>query len=166
MSKAAPVMPCAEAEIDVEPFAATAARAVVAPVESIAATAALDDPKVNEMPDITLLSVSYAVALYDRVRPSAATVNVSLLNIEKPAESRDTTMRVIGVRTFSVATPTVAPDVALTCVEPKPTPVATPAAVIDEMADDAVLQVNTGCAAKATPSPSTALAANGNDAAR
>ena len=114
LSNAAPLMPWALAEMLVEPFAAAVARTVTVKVESIAATDAFDEPKMNVIPAIATLSVSYAVALYDRERPSAAIVNVSLTVVENPAESRDTTIRVIGVRTFNVATPTTAPDVART----------------------------------------------------
>ena len=59
-------------------------------------------------------------------------------------ESRVTAMRMIGESTFSDAIPITAPAVARTCVPPRPTPVATPPAVIDATADETVLQMNVG----------------------
>ena len=93
------------------------------------------------------------------MRANAASEKVS--ETVNPIESRTTAIRVIGVSTLSAATPVIAPAVARTCVEPSPTPVATPPTVIVAIADEVVVQVMTGCATSGTPSPSTALAVKG-----
>ena len=90
LRRAVPLNPCAAAETVVNPFAAADTRTVVVPVESIAATEPFDEANVNVMPESKVLLESYANALYERERPSAVIVKVSLAICEKPAESRAT----------------------------------------------------------------------------
>ena len=133
------------------------APAVVAAGASIAATDGFDELQVNVTPLITLRSVSRAMARYARRRPSAVIVNVS--GAAADAESNVTSMRVIGVSTPRLDTPTIAPLVARICVEPIVSALTAPVDALTDATEGAVdVQVKVGCAAMALPRPSTASA--------
>src|ERR1035437_5927604 len=139
----------------VMPLAAAVARALVGVVESIAATEALVEDQVKVTPDITFNSVSRAMARYIRRSPSDVIVKVS--GAAAPVESKVTSIRVIGVSTVTVDTPTVDPLVARICVWPLDSALAPPGeAVIEATAGCVDDQVKVGCVAIAFPRPSPA----------
>src|SRR5450759_2391223 len=141
----------------VMPLAAAVARAWVGVVESIAATEALVEDQVKVTPEITFNSVSRAMARYIRRNPSDVIVKVS--GAATTAESKVTSIRVIGVSTATFDTPTVDPLVARICVVPIDSALATPVeALIEATAGCVDDQVKVGCVAIAFPRPSTACA--------
>ena len=144
---------------DVTPFAAAFARAVTGPTESMMATDPLVEAHENVTPVITASSVSCATARYERVIPRAAIVNTS--DAEKPAESRMTAIRVIGVSTLTLATPVTAPAVARICVAPSPSAETRPAVSTVATAGAVDDQVKDVTPAIGLPSPSTAFAVKG-----
>ena len=154
-SVAPPVIPCADAWMDVMPFAADSARALVVVVESMRATEAFVEAHVNVIPLITFSSVSRATARYMRRLPSDGIVNTS--GAGAFSESNETSIRVIGVSTVRFDTPTVEPLVARICAEPMDTALTAPVVAFTVATAGAVDdQARVGCAAIATPLPSTA----------
>ncbi len=145
----------------VVPFALAVTCARCGCAVSTTATDGFELVHVNVMPVITLLSVSRAMARYGR--PLLNAVNVKLSGAGAPVESYVTSMVRIGDLTVRFDTPVALPEVALICVVPIDSAVATPVLAFTDATEGAVDDhANVGCVASATLLPSTACAVKVN----